>query len=81
VQYPGATTRRRCIRREAVVTEHRAAAAPDIGLAGWDTTACPECGALAEIVDRTALPSTDGWIEHVKLRCVARHWFVMPTVC
>ena len=39
---------------------------------------CPECAAPAEVVDRFALPSTDGAIEHVKVRCLVRHWFVLP---
>jgi hypothetical protein len=42
-----------------------------------DPTTCPECGAPAEIVDRDALESTDGPIEHVKIRCVDRRWFLM----
>ena len=44
-----------------------------------DTTTCPDCGALAEVTDRFALESTDGPIEHVRVQCVARHWFLMPT--
>ncbi len=24
------------------------------------------------------LPSTDGPLEHVRIRCVQRHWFAMP---
>ena len=44
-----------------------------------DTTTCPECGVPAEIIDRAALESTDGPMEHVKLQCVRRHWFLMPT--
>ena len=43
-----------------------------------DTTTCPECGALAEVTDRSALESTGGPIEHVKIQCVRRHWFLMP---
>lgn len=42
-------------------------------------TACPECGALAEVVDRDVWESTDGPIEHVKVLCVYRHNFYMPT--
>jgi hypothetical protein len=45
-------------------------------------TACPEpgCDAPAEIVDRCAVGSTDGPIEHVRIRCVRRHWFFLPVV-
>ncbi|MDN5790580.1 MAG: hypothetical protein L0H25_06920 [Micrococcales bacterium] len=31
--------------------------------------ACPECGRLADVVDRFVLPSTDGPLEHIRLRC------------
>jgi len=41
-------------------------------------TQCPQCGLVAEVVDRDVWPSTDGPIEHVHLRCVARHRFVLP---
>ncbi|MBO0845083.1 MAG: hypothetical protein J2P22_06670 [Nocardioides sp.] len=44
-----------------------------------DMTSCPECGAIAEIVDRHVLQSTDGPIEHARVRCVDRHSFFMPT--
>jgi hypothetical protein len=44
-----------------------------------DTTTCPECGAPAEVIDRFALESTDGPIEHVRVQCVVRHWFLLPT--
>jgi hypothetical protein len=43
-----------------------------------DTTRCPECGALAEVEWRTVMESTDGPIEHAKIRCVHRHWFLLP---
>jgi len=41
-------------------------------------TQCPQCGLVAEVVDRDVWPSTDGPIEHVQVRCVARHRFVLP---
>lgn len=44
-----------------------------------DTTTCPECGAPAEVTDRSALESTGGPVEHVKIVCVRRHWFLMST--
>lgn len=40
-------------------------------------TICPECGAAAEIEQRSTLWSTDGPIEHVKTRCASGHWFFM----
>ena len=43
-----------------------------------DLVVCPECAAPAEVVDRFALPGTDGPVEHVKVRCLVRHWFLMP---
>jgi hypothetical protein len=43
-----------------------------------DLVVCPECAAPAEVVDRFALPSTDGLVEHVKVQCLSRHWFLLP---
>ena len=43
-------------------------------------TRCPQCDQIAEVVDRDVLPSTDGPVEHVHVRCVAKHRFVMPVV-
>jgi hypothetical protein len=43
-----------------------------------DTTCCPECGALAEIQWRTVMEGTDGPVEHAKVLCAARHWFLLP---
>jgi hypothetical protein len=43
-----------------------------------DLVVCPECAAPAEVVDRFALPSTDGPVEHVKVACLMRHWFLLP---
>lgn len=40
---------------------------------------CPECGAYAEVEWRAELESTDGSIEHAKIRCLQRHWFMLPT--
>lgn len=42
-------------------------------------TRCPQCGAPAEIERRAVLESTDGPVEHAAVRCVARHWFLLPT--
>ena len=44
----------------------------------WETTYCPECGELAEVEWRAVLESTDGPVEHAKVRCVRRHWFLLP---
>ena len=43
-----------------------------------DTTFCPECGALAEVQWRDVLESTDGPVEHAKISCLRRHWFLLP---
>lgn len=43
-----------------------------------DTTVCPECGELAEVQWRAVLESTDGPIEHAKVLCIDRHWFLLP---
>lgn len=41
-------------------------------------TPCPDCGELAEIIDRFVLESTDGPVEHYQVRCINRHCFTMP---
>jgi len=43
-----------------------------------DMAVCPECGELAEVQWRAVLDSTDGPIEHAKVLCVRRHWFLLP---
>jgi hypothetical protein len=43
-----------------------------------DTTRCPECGEEARVEQRFVLESTDGPIEHAKVRCGRRHWFALP---
>ena len=46
-----------------------------------DMTLCPECGALAEVQWRAVMESTDGPVEHAKIGCVRRHWFLLPVAC
>lgn len=43
-----------------------------------DTTTCPECGEFSEVQDRHVLESTDGPVEHAKIVCIRRHWFLLP---
>ncbi|RYP87033.1 hypothetical protein EKO23_07080 [Nocardioides guangzhouensis] len=43
-----------------------------------DLTTCPECGELAEVQWRAVLESTDGPVEHARVQCVRRHWFLLP---
>jgi hypothetical protein len=44
-----------------------------------DLIACPNCGQPADIEWRTNLASTDGPVEHGKLRCLMGHVLFMPT--
>lgn len=44
-----------------------------------ETTTCPECGAPAEVRQRSVWESTDGPVEHIRVDCVARHWFLLST--
>ena len=43
-----------------------------------DLTTCPACGSPAEVLWREPWPSTDGPVEHAKVGCVRRHWFLLP---
>ncbi|HSO66128.1 MAG TPA: hypothetical protein VLQ78_13610 [Ornithinibacter sp.] len=43
-----------------------------------ELTRCPECALVAEVVGRDVWPSTDGPVEHVHVRCVAGHRFLLP---
>lgn len=40
---------------------------------------CPECAHPAEVTWRSEAQSTDGPIEHVKIHCLMRHWFMLPS--
>jgi hypothetical protein len=42
-----------------------------------ELTTCPECGAVAEVRGRSVWESTAGPVEHIRVECVARHWFLM----
>ena len=42
-----------------------------------DLTTCPECAAPAEVTDRFVLESTSGPVDHAKVLCVRRHWFLL----
>lgn len=43
-----------------------------------DTTICPECGVIAEVLWRDVVESTNGPVEHAQIRCVERHVFLLP---
>lgn len=42
-----------------------------------DLTRCPDCGSIAEVLERFVLESTDGPVEHARIRCIAGHWFLV----
>jgi hypothetical protein len=42
-----------------------------------ELTTCPECGVPARIEQRHVLESTDGPVEHAKIRCLDGHWFFL----
>ena len=60
--------------QHAPTTENEALTPQDLEL-----VACPECGHPAEVEWRDQLYSTDGAVEHLKIRCLNRHWFLMPS--
>ncbi|MGH3815446.1 MAG: hypothetical protein ACRDUV_23850 [Pseudonocardiaceae bacterium] len=43
-----------------------------------DVVACPECSMTAALQRGDRVESTDGPVDHVRITCVNRHWFLMP---
>jgi hypothetical protein len=39
---------------------------------------CPDCGATAEVEWQSTLHSSQGPVVLAKIRCLNRHWFLMP---
>lgn len=39
---------------------------------------CPECSTVATLQWGDRLESTDGPVDHVRITCINRHWFLMP---
>jgi hypothetical protein len=67
--------------RAGVVVDTGGMSTPNAGgMGSLVLLACPDtsCGAVAEIVDRITLGSTDGPIDHVKTRCLDGDIFVLP---
>ncbi len=44
-----------------------------------DLTLCPECASIAEVLWRDRVESTDGPVEHIRIQCLQRHCFLLPT--
>ncbi len=40
--------------------------------------ACPDCGSTAEVEWQSTQDSTQGLVVLMKIRCLNRHWFLMP---
>jgi len=40
--------------------------------------ACPDCGATAEVEWQSTLNGCPGPVVLAKIRCLNRHWFLMP---
>lgn len=45
----------------------------ELGVKVFNWTTCPECGAFAEVTDRTAVKSSDGPVEFMRMTCVLGH--------
>ncbi len=43
-----------------------------------DLVSCPECGAPAIVEWSSTVGTTDVPIEHLKIRCVQKHWYLLP---
>lgn len=47
----------------------------------WTTCPDEDCGNIAEIEWRDTAYATGGLVELAKVRCVRRHWFLLPVEC
>jgi len=61
----------------ATASKTVAAHAPGVTHEG-DFVACPECGSPAIVEWADSMASTSGPIEHLKIRCVQKHWYLLP---
>ena len=44
-----------------------------------DLVVCPGCGQPAEVAWHAKVSSTAGPVEHVRIDCLLRQWFLMPS--
>jgi hypothetical protein len=51
---------------------------PNIKIPNDPLVNCPTCGLPAEITDRFTLNGAPTPVEHVKIVCVAGHWYTPP---
>jgi hypothetical protein len=51
---------------------------PQVGDLSQTLFFCPECGMPAWVEWADEVPSTSGTVELGKVRCIQRHWFLMP---
>jgi hypothetical protein len=43
-----------------------------------DIVSCPECDAVATVERYGTAVGSDGPVDHVKISCPNRHWFLLP---
>jgi hypothetical protein len=43
-----------------------------------ESVLCQDCGRQAVVQWRAWIDSTDGQVEHVKIICLGKHWFLLP---
>ena len=61
------------------MTNHLLDHLPPLQLTSHEAFACPTCGGRADVLWRDVFDSTDGPVEHVKIQCANRHWYLMPS--
>jgi hypothetical protein len=60
------------------IREGRSAISCHQEVSGVEIVNCAGCGLPAEVEVWSAIGSTGGLVEHVKTRCIQRHWYLMP---
>lgn len=50
----------------------------DVATEYMELVSCPDCSMIAAVQGDGCLDSTDGPVDHVRVTCINRHWFLMP---
>jgi hypothetical protein len=64
--------------RDGTIPVSAGSAAAPTATSQIEFVACPQCDMPATVEWRQHVGSTDGPMEHLKIRCASGHWFLLP---